>query len=257
MVELVEARRDVRLEHPQVVPGGRPEVVDLGDGVLGAALRAEAVGARLEVRLEDRFEHQLECGLHDAVGGGRDAQPAHLPVRLRDHRLPHRCRAELVGLEGCSQPLQPPSGPVDEEDDRRARVEDPEGIRHPDGDGGRTAVLQEPAEDGGQAATAMRLGHRRVGLEGGPVEGPEPHLDQLGAEEPLRLADELHMAPGVRPDVLAGREQPPGVGRRVDPHHPPAVRRQERAPEPGRHRGLRPGQACSPPPSSWASCASS
>ena len=43
VVDLVEARRDVRLEHPLVVPGGRSEEVDLGDGVLGSALRAEAI----------------------------------------------------------------------------------------------------------------------------------------------------------------------------------------------------------------------
>ena len=41
--------------------------MDLGDGVLGSALRAETVAARLEVRLEDRLEHQLQGGLHDPV----------------------------------------------------------------------------------------------------------------------------------------------------------------------------------------------
>ena len=35
--------RDVGLEHPLVVPRGRDEVVDLGDGVLGAPLRTEPV----------------------------------------------------------------------------------------------------------------------------------------------------------------------------------------------------------------------
>ena len=74
VVDLVEARLDVRLQHPARSRGRRREVVDLGDGVLGSAPRAEAVGARLEVRLEDRFEHQLEGGLHDPVPRGRDAQ---------------------------------------------------------------------------------------------------------------------------------------------------------------------------------------
>ena len=52
------------------------KIVDLGDGVVGSAPRAEAVAARLEVRLEDRFEHQLEGGLHHPVSHGRDPQAA-------------------------------------------------------------------------------------------------------------------------------------------------------------------------------------
>ena len=56
VVDLVEARRDVTLQHPLV--GAGTEVVDLGDGVLGSASGTEAVAARLEVRLEDWLEHQ-------------------------------------------------------------------------------------------------------------------------------------------------------------------------------------------------------
>ena len=56
--------------------------MNLGDRVLGPALRAEAVGTRLEVRLEDRLEHQLQGGLHDPVPDGRDAQPAQLAAAL-------------------------------------------------------------------------------------------------------------------------------------------------------------------------------
>ena len=62
VVDLVEACRDVTFKHP-LIRAGR-EIVNLGDGVLRSALRAEAVAARLEVRLEDRFEYQLEAGLH-------------------------------------------------------------------------------------------------------------------------------------------------------------------------------------------------
>jgi hypothetical protein len=68
--DLVEARRDVTLQHPLVGVGC--EEVDLGDRVLCPAFGAKAVAARLEVRLEDRLEHQLERGLHDPVGNGRD-----------------------------------------------------------------------------------------------------------------------------------------------------------------------------------------
>jgi site-specific DNA recombinase len=64
VVDLVKARRDIRLEHPLVVASRCAEEVDLGDGVPGSAPRAEAVGARLEIRLEDRLQHQLQGGLH-------------------------------------------------------------------------------------------------------------------------------------------------------------------------------------------------
>ena len=77
VVDLVEARLDVRLEHP-LVAEWVCEVVDLGDRVLRSAPRAEAVGTRLEVRLEDRLEHQLQSRLHDPVPNGRDTQPAQL-----------------------------------------------------------------------------------------------------------------------------------------------------------------------------------
>ena len=56
VVDLVEARLDVAFHDP-LIRAAR-EVVDLGDRVLGSALRAEAVTDRLEVRLEDRLEHQ-------------------------------------------------------------------------------------------------------------------------------------------------------------------------------------------------------
>ena len=89
MIDLVEACRDVGLEHPLVIPIGRSEVMNLGDGVLGSALRAEAIGAWLEVRFEDRLEHQLQGGLHYPVGCGRDPQASDLARSLGDRLLPH------------------------------------------------------------------------------------------------------------------------------------------------------------------------
>jgi hypothetical protein len=80
--------------------------VDLGDGVLGSALRAEAIGTRLEVRLEDRFEHQLQRGLHDPVRGRRDPQRTDLARRFRDRLLPHPLRNEPAGLEIVSHPAE-------------------------------------------------------------------------------------------------------------------------------------------------------
>jgi len=99
VVDLVEARLDVRLEHPLIVAGGCGEVMDLGDSVLGPAPRAEAVGTRLEVRLEDRLEHQFHAGLHDTVHGRGDPQPPDLARRLRDRLLPHPFRGEPPGLQ--------------------------------------------------------------------------------------------------------------------------------------------------------------
>src|ERR1019366_1270495 len=80
--------------------------MNLGDGVLGSALRAEAIGTWLEVRLENGFEHQLQRGLHHSVGSGWDAKAAEFPARLGYHRLPHRHREESACLEVLSQPTE-------------------------------------------------------------------------------------------------------------------------------------------------------
>ena len=92
VIDVVEARLDVGLQHPLVRL--RREVVDLGDRVLRAPVRPEPVGDRLEVGLEDRFQDQLQRGLHDPVGHGRDPQRPQFPAGLGNHHLPHRCRGE-------------------------------------------------------------------------------------------------------------------------------------------------------------------
>ncbi len=106
MRDLVEACGDVGLEHPVVLADRCAEVVNLRDRVLGSASWTETVGTRLEVRLEDRFEHQLQRGLHDSVGYGRDAQTALLAAAFRDHLLPHPGRGEPAVLEIISQPVE-------------------------------------------------------------------------------------------------------------------------------------------------------
>jgi hypothetical protein len=81
MRDFIEARLDVALHDPLI--GAGREDVNLGDRVMDPASGAEAVAARLEVRLQDRLEHRLEGGLHHPVAYGRDAQPAiYLPPRL-------------------------------------------------------------------------------------------------------------------------------------------------------------------------------
>ena len=72
VVDRVEARLDVRVQHPPVALGA--EEVDLGDRVLGPPLGPEPVGDRLEVGLEDRFQHQLQRRLDDPVGDGRECR---------------------------------------------------------------------------------------------------------------------------------------------------------------------------------------
>ena len=88
VVDRVEARLDVRLQHPAVTVV--VEVVDLSDRVLGPALRAETIGSRVEVRLEDRVEHQLQGRLHDPVSNGRDR------CACRKPRPPSCCERVLV-----------------------------------------------------------------------------------------------------------------------------------------------------------------
>ncbi len=97
MVDLIEAGRDVRIDHPLI--GAAGEEVDLGDRVLRPSPGPEAIRARREVRLEDRLEHELERSLHHPVPDGRDAQPATLAAGLGDHPLANRDRAERAGTK--------------------------------------------------------------------------------------------------------------------------------------------------------------
>jgi hypothetical protein len=92
VIDVVEARRDVGLQHPLIRP--RREVVDLGDSVLRAPIGSKPIGDRLEVGLKDGLQHQFQRGLHDPVGHGRDAQSPQFPARLGDHHLPYRGRCE-------------------------------------------------------------------------------------------------------------------------------------------------------------------
>ena len=70
MPDFIETCPDVRFQDPVIVMVPGRQVADLGDRVMRAAVRAEPVRARLEVRLEDGFEHELEGGLDHPVGDG-------------------------------------------------------------------------------------------------------------------------------------------------------------------------------------------
>src|SRR6266508_1151449 len=102
MRDFVEAGGDVALQHPLVGVGG--QVVDLGDGVLGAPAGAKPIRAGRKRRLEDRLEHQLERGLHHAVPHGRDPQPAPLAAAgLGDQPLPHGQGPKAAALQAGPQ----------------------------------------------------------------------------------------------------------------------------------------------------------
>jgi hypothetical protein len=84
------------------------ELVNLGDRVVRPPHRPEPVGDRLEVRLEDGLQHELQRGLDHLVGHGGDAEFPQLPrsARLGDLAFPHRQRPERTRLELGTQVIQ-------------------------------------------------------------------------------------------------------------------------------------------------------
>jgi hypothetical protein len=62
--------------------------LDLGNRVLSAPVRAEPVRARLEYRLEDGFQHQLQACLDHPVSDCGNSQLAEFPIRFRYHNPP-------------------------------------------------------------------------------------------------------------------------------------------------------------------------
>ncbi len=121
MVDHVEARLDIRVQHPAVTPAA--EQVDLSDRVLRPPPGPKPIGDRHEVGLKDGFQHELGRCLDNTVGHGRDAQPAHLPVPtgFRDQSLAHWPGAETLGLEHRAQTLQETPGGQPARCQRRGR----------------------------------------------------------------------------------------------------------------------------------------
>ena len=106
VVDGVEARLDIRVQHPLVALGA--EQVDLGDRVVRPPPGPEPVRDRHEVSLKDGFQHQFQRRLHHPVSNGRDAEPAHLPAAARfgDHAFTHGHRAERARLDRAAQIIQ-------------------------------------------------------------------------------------------------------------------------------------------------------
>ncbi len=87
-----KATGDVRLDHPPAAP---PSLIDDDlEGVVRRPLRAEPETARQEVRLENRFKHDLQGGLHDPVAnrGDRKGPVLILQARLGDQHPASRQR---------------------------------------------------------------------------------------------------------------------------------------------------------------------
>ena len=108
VVDRVETRLDVRVQHPPITAGA--EHVDLGDRVLRPPLWPEPVRDRQKVGLENRFQHQLQRRLDHPVRDGRDPQLAEFPraTGFRDLALSHRQRPERALLERGAQFVQEP-----------------------------------------------------------------------------------------------------------------------------------------------------
>ena len=103
MIDSVETPLDIPFDHiprPRGTAGCRVQPMPHPcERVMGASGGPEAVRGRIEVRLEDRFQHQLERHLDQSVFERGNAQWAELPrlARLWDKPLSNR-----LGLVGSS-----------------------------------------------------------------------------------------------------------------------------------------------------------
>ena len=199
--EVVEGRLDVRVQHPPVTAGA--ELVDLGDRVVCSAPGPEPVGDRLEVRLEDGLEHELQRGLDDLVRQGGDAELANLPrpARLGDLALPHRQRHKRALLQlgtQVGQELPDPDALLDVGDSLavhaggvRAPVARDPRVRHDQ----RRRVVHEVVQ---VIEAAARIGHRptvKLGLHP-RYPGPRPLLGPvLGAAVRRRVLRHCSLLP--------------------------------------------------------------
>ncbi len=84
----VEIFRQIGVYHVGVAPADQP--VRFLDRIDRAAARAIAKGVVLEVRLEDRLQHDLDGGLNHPIPDRRDAEGTFAAPRRRDRRPPHR-----------------------------------------------------------------------------------------------------------------------------------------------------------------------
>src|SRR6266516_649477 len=89
-----------------MAPADQP--VHFLDRVHRSATGAVAVGIVLEVRLEDRFQHELGSGLHHPIPDRRNAERSLASVRLRYGHPPHRIGPVRLRHQFLAQARQPP-----------------------------------------------------------------------------------------------------------------------------------------------------
>lgn len=163
VVDPVEARLDIRVQHPPVAPGA--EHMDLSDRVVRPPPGPESVRDRQKVGLEDRFQYELQRRLDHPVGDRGNAQLADLPraAGLGDLALTDRQGAKRPCLHRSSQILQEPGHPD--------ALLDPGGRQTVHAGSVRTAVARDPLERRQQrrrvvheieqvVEPAARIGHR-------------------------------------------------------------------------------------------------
>src|ERR1700688_611864 len=89
-----------------MAPADKP--VHFLDRVYRSTNGAVAVGVVLEVRLEDRFQHELGGGLYYPIPDGRNAERSLASVRLRYRHPPHRIGPVRLRNQFLAQARQPP-----------------------------------------------------------------------------------------------------------------------------------------------------
>ncbi len=99
-VAVIETGFDIGFQDPVIGSEPGRQVVDLGDRVLRAPVRAKPIRARQEIRLENGFEYQFQTGLDHPICDSGNSKFSELPRRsFRDHHLPHLDRPELARLQ--------------------------------------------------------------------------------------------------------------------------------------------------------------
>ena len=119
-------------------------MVDLGDRVVRAPVRAEPIRARLEIRLENGLEHQFQASLDHAVGDSGNTQlPEFSGITLWYHHLPYFYRPESARLQRIPDLAQERLDPDPGLDHGRGGLVDPCGLGAPAGGHAFPRVHQE------------------------------------------------------------------------------------------------------------------
>src|SRR6266568_2368731 len=101
----VEIFRQIGVDHIGIAPAKKP--VRFLDGIDRAATRPIAISTVLQVRLENRLQHELGGGLNDPIPNRWDAERAFPASRLGNLHPPHRLGPIRLRNEILAQALQP------------------------------------------------------------------------------------------------------------------------------------------------------